>query len=151
MRVFNKSLVVLGLLILFLLIYFVSSFGEGIEEVRIVTKVIDGDTVIVQGGESVRLLGIDCDERGKKCYGAAKDYVEGKIYEKEVKLERSVEDEDIYGRKLRYIFIDGENLNEELVAKGYCSARFEEEIEYKEEIILAEEKAIKGGIGCKWS
>src|SRR3989344_971992 len=42
------------------------------ENNTIVTKVIDGDTVVVQGGEHVRLSGIDADEKNYPCYGDAK-------------------------------------------------------------------------------
>jgi endonuclease YncB( thermonuclease family) len=31
---------------------------------KLVTKVIDGDTFLIEGGYSVRILGIDADERG---------------------------------------------------------------------------------------
>jgi len=33
---------------------------------------VDGDTVVVSGGDHVRLLGIDADEKGYPCYGAAR-------------------------------------------------------------------------------
>jgi uncharacterized protein YqfA (UPF0365 family) len=36
----------------------------GASENTVVTKVIDGDTVVVEGGWHVRLLGIDADEKG---------------------------------------------------------------------------------------
>jgi len=46
---------------------------ESIQEQKVVTRVIDGDTVVVQGGDHVRLLGMDADERGDPCYKAAKE------------------------------------------------------------------------------
>jgi len=50
--------------------------------VRLVTKIIDGDTVLIEGGYSVRLLGIDADERGNPCYGIAKERLEGMVLNK---------------------------------------------------------------------
>ncbi len=121
------------------------------KEEKIVTKIIDGDTIIVQGGERVRFLGIDCDERGKECYGEAKQFLEEDLLNKKVYLEKGKEDKGFYGRSLRYVFLDGKNVNLELVEKGYCVARFEDEdSKYKNKIIRAEERAIRNNIGCKW-
>jgi micrococcal nuclease len=123
----------------------------GYEE-KVVTKIIDGDTLIIQGGEKVRMLGIDCDERGKKCYGEAKDWLEEKVLGEKVRVEKGGEDKDIYGRSLRYIFLNGENINLKIVEEGLCVARFETgEENYKKEISKAEEKAINNKIGCKWN
>lgn len=120
-------------------------------EETIVTKIIDGDTVIIEGGENVRILGIDCDEKGKKCYGAAKNRIEELLLGKKVILERDKEDKDQYGRYLRYIFLNGKNINVQMVEEGYCVARFQGESKYKEEIQSAESYAISNKIGCKWS
>jgi endonuclease YncB( thermonuclease family) len=119
-------------------------------ETKIVTKIIDGDTVIIEGGESVRLLGIDCDEKGDRCYDEAKEYLKERIYEKEVKIISGMEDKDMYGRKLRYIFLDEININLEMVSLGYCASRFEKDTLYKKEISEAEKRAIEKKIGCKW-
>ncbi|OIO41099.1 hypothetical protein AUJ10_01650 [Candidatus Pacearchaeota archaeon CG1_02_31_27] len=120
-------------------------------ETGVVTKIIDGDTVIVKG-ESVRLLGIDTDEQGYPCYEQAKLRLEELVLSKEVELEQDVEDKDQYGRYLRYIFLDGENINLKMVEEGLAVARFSSENKnYKEEILKAEENAMQNKIGCKWS
>lgn len=121
-----------------------------INEEKIVTKIIDGDTIIVEGGENVRLLGIDCDERGRECYTEAKKRIDDILINKEVILEKENEDFDQYGRKLRYIFLNEENINVKMVKEGYCVARFQGESKYKEQIQNAEEFAIQNKIGCKW-
>lgn len=115
----------------------------------IVTKIIDGDTIIVEGGEKVRLLGIDCDEKGKKCYTPAANFLESELLDKTVKLE--TEGKDIYDRTLAYVFLDSTNINVEIVEKGYCVARFEGKTQYQNEIKSAESYAIENKIGCKWS
>jgi len=125
--------------------------NQEVTEEKIVTKIIDGDTVIIEGGENVRLLGMDCDERGKKCYTIAKKRIEELLIGKKVVLERDNEDKDQYGRLLRYIFLDSENINVKMVKEGYCVARFQGESKYKEEIQSAESYAISNKIGCKWS
>lgn len=118
----------------------------------IATKVIDGDTIVVQGGDHIRLLGIDADEKDYPCYGAARARLEELVLGKAVSLEADSQDSDQYGRKLRYVFLNGKNINEEIVAEGLAVARFyPENQKYKTEIISAEAGAIKNKIGCKWS
>ena len=119
-------------------------------EYFVVTKVIDGDTAIING-ESTRLLGIDADERGYPCYKEAKQRIEELILNKEVGLEKDGEDKDQYQRYLRYIFLNGKNINLQLVEEGLAVARFfPKNKKYKEEILAAEIKARKNKIGCKW-
>ncbi len=122
----------------------------GINGKTLVTKVLDGDTVIIEGGHSVRLLGIDADEKGYQCYSSAKKRLEELVLNKEVYLE--VDGEDQYKRYLGYLVLDGENINLKLVREGFAIARFSpEDIKYKEEIIGAEKQAKENGIGCKWA
>ena len=121
-------------------------------EKTIVTKIIDGDTIVVEGGYSVRILGIDADESGYSCYQPAKSRLEELILNKEVKLEKDVTDLDQYKRCLRYVFLSDQNIGLELVKEGLAIARFyEPDLKYKEEISLAEKTAIENKIGCKWS
>ena len=121
------------------------------QETAIVTKVLDGDTIIIQGGEHARLLGIDADESGYPCYQAAKVRLEELVLGKTVQLEKDAQDLDQYGRKLRYVFLDGTNINEKMVAEGMAIARFyPENQKYKDQIVAAETEAIKNKVGCKW-
>lgn len=117
---------------------------------KFVTKIIDGDTVIIEG-ESVRLLGIDSDERGYPCYNKAKKRIEDLVLNKEVKLEEDGENKDQYQRYLRYIFLDGKNINLQLVKEGLAVSRFSpQNIKYKQEILAAEKYARENRMGCKW-
>lgn len=117
---------------------------------HIVTKIIDGDTIIVEG-ENVRLLGMDTDERGYPCYTLAKERLEELVLNKEVRLEKDQTDKDQYQRYLRYIFLDNENINLKLVEEGLAVARFyPEDIKYKDEIINVETQARENKKGCKW-
>ena len=118
----------------------------------LVTKIIDGDTIIVEGGYSVRILGIDADESGYPCYQPAKSRLEELILNKKVRLEKDVTDLDQYKRCLRYVFLGDQNIGLGLVKEGLAIARFyEPDLKYKEEISLAEKTAIENKIGCKWS
>ncbi|MDI6602960.1 MAG: thermonuclease family protein [Patescibacteria group bacterium] len=133
--------------------------GEGCENVpelpdgalRLVTKIIDGDTFLIEGGYSVRILGIDADERGYPCYEVAKTGLEKLILNKEVRLEKGKEDLDQWCRYLRYVFLDNKNISLELVKEGLVVARFSpEDVKYREEIVQAEKKARENRVDCKW-
>ena len=124
----------------------------GAAENTIVTKVIDGDTVVVEGGWHVRLLGMDADEKGYPCYDAARIRLENLVLAKQVVLEKDVSDVDQYGRCLRYIFLQNTNVDLQLVAEGLAVARFyEPDVKYRSEITSAESHAQQNKIGCKWN
>ena len=95
------------------------------QEIIELIKVVDGDTIIVKiNGEekSVRLIGIDTPEKDecfeKEATKKAKELMENK----KIKLEAdsSQDDNDKYGRLLRYIYLeDGTFVNEKLVEEGF--------------------------------
>jgi len=157
--------IVIGILIISCAIYFFNSdkkFSPEYEEckdtpklednvIRMVTKIIDGDTVLIEGGYSVRLLGIDADERGKSCYQSAKERLEELVLNKEVRLELGNDNLDQWCRYLRYVFLDDINIGLEMVEEGYAVARASTEgSKYQSEIALVEKNAIDNKIGCKW-
>ncbi len=117
-----------------------------------VTKVIDGDTVVAEGGSHVRLLGIDADEKGYPCYESAKTGLENLVLGKVVRFEKDTTDSDQYGRCLRYIFVGDTNVDTQMVKEGLAVARFyAPDLKYKSEISTAEDQAIAQKTGCKWS
>jgi micrococcal nuclease len=83
-----------------------------------VTKVIDGDTIIIEGGYHVRYIGIDAPESGEFYYLEAKQINEGLVAGKNVRLERDISDKDSYGRLLRYVYIGDNFANAEIVRQG---------------------------------
>lgn len=118
---------------------------------KIVTKVLDGDTFLIEGGYAVRILGIDADEKGYPCYEEAKKKLEELILNKEVVLEKGTKNFDQYCRYLRYVLIDDKNVALELVKEGLAVARFSpEDSKYREEISEVEKEARENKIGCKW-
>ncbi len=129
-----------------------SSASCGADNNTIVTKVIDGDTVVVEGGYHVRLLGMDADEKGYPCYEPAKTRLENLVLGKQVILEKDKTDVDQYGRCLRYIFLGAANIDVQLVKEGLAVARFyAPDLKYKAEITSAEKQAQTGAVGCKWA
>ena len=128
----------------------IPELSDGI--LKIATKIIDGDTFLIEGGYSVRILGIDADERGYPCYEAAKTGLEELILNKEVRLEKGKEDLDQWCRYLRYVFLSSQNISLELVKEGLAVARSSpEDVKYREEITQAEKEAKENKVGCKWS
>lgn len=122
------------------------------EAETMVTGVIDGDTVIVAGGDHVRLLGIDANEKEEECYEEAKNRLEELVLKKTVTLKPDLSDKDQYGRLLRYIILDGENINFKLVEEGLAICRFyDDNPTYKKDCAPLEIKAIRDKIGCVWS
>ena len=98
-----------------------------------VINVHDGDTITVlkQNNEKVkiRLAGIDCPETFQVHGDAAKQFVSSKVSGRRVRIEP--ETTDRYGRTVAIVLINGENLNEQIVAHGhgwvyrkYCVADF---------------------------
>lgn len=121
-------------------------------ERALVTKVIDGDTVLIDGGRTVRLLGMDADEHDEFCFEVAKDRLKELILNKQVVLQRELRDGDIYGRLLRYVFLDGQNIDLQLVREGFAVARASYEWGiYDKQFAEAEYAARQGRIGCKWA
>lgn len=117
----------------------------------IVTKIIDGDTIIVSGGRTIRLLDIDAPEKDEACYAEAKKRLSELILGEKVKLEAGPQDKDRYGRWLRYIFLGEDNINLELVKEGLAVARFfQTNSKYQPAIKKAEFEAQKQKIGCLW-
>ncbi|MDD5699852.1 MAG: thermonuclease family protein [Candidatus Nanoarchaeia archaeon] len=94
--------------------------GNDIEYAK-VTRVVDGDTIKINGNETVRFLGINTPERGELYYKEAKEFLEKLILNKTVKIERGKEDRDMYERLLRYVFLGDENINLKLVEEGLAN------------------------------
>lgn len=62
----KESLLLLAILIVSIFLYNNVFQGKVIEkEKTIVTNVVDGDTIVISGGERVRLSGIDTPEKGE--------------------------------------------------------------------------------------
>lgn len=88
-----------------------------------VSRVIDGDTVELVGGERLRLIGIDAPERGTCFADESADILEFSISGKVLRLEPGMSERDRYGRRLGYLH-DGETfINQLLVTRGAAIAK----------------------------
>lgn len=117
------------------------------EGIVLVERVIDGDTIVIEGGERVRLLGIDTPEKGQKYSLEATRFLENKVLNKYVKLESDVEDKDKYDRLLRWIFVGDDFVNLDLVKEGHAKTLFYADVKYRTILSEAEIGAMARGLG----
>lgn len=118
------------------------------QETARVTYVIDGDTFELQNGDRIRLIGVDTPERDEYLYAEATEELRRLIDREEVRLVADVENTDRYGRLLRYVYIDGIFVNEELVRKGLADAKsYEPNTTLQRKLFEAEDYARSNKIG----
>ncbi|MEW5758365.1 MAG: thermonuclease family protein [Candidatus Omnitrophota bacterium] len=111
-----------------------------IHKIFIVKRVIDGDTLLLNNGQKVRLIGLDTPEmhesdklyrdakrtkkdikviqaQGRLAYQFTKSLVEGKA----VSIEFDIEHYDKYGRLLAYVYLeDNTFINAKIIEEGYA-------------------------------
>jgi len=93
--------------------------GEGSSRTALVTGVIDGDTIELEGVGRVRLIGVDTPERGEECFDEATDYLRGRVGGHTVRYRYQQEREDRYDRQLLDIFRGGELVNLDIAQAGW--------------------------------
>ena len=84
-----------------------------------VIDVPDGDTLVIRSGNKkirVRMYGIDAPELKQKYGIEARDYLAGKILDKNVSIK--VIDEDKYGRKVGKVYYKNKDMNLEMLETG---------------------------------
>ena len=119
-----------------------------------VIRVLDGDTITLDNGERVRLIGVDTTEKShptkpveyfsEEATQFTRDLLEGK----EVKLEYDAEKRGKYGRLLAYVFLpDGTFVNAEIIRQGYGFAYTKYPFKYTELFVSLEREAQDKGRG----
>lgn len=133
----------------------ISPVGDNSAQEAVVTRVIDGDTVLLETGLRVRLLGIDTPETkhpdrpvetgGPQAAALLQSLVEGR----RVRLEFDKHRFDRHGRALAYLFLGDQFINAEIVRAGWSRAetRFPLRSSYKQRLRSAENEARVGRRG----
>jgi micrococcal nuclease len=134
--------------------------GSGGPGAAVITRVIDGDTVVVDLGgrsERVRLVGVDTPEihsptKPVQCYGKEASAHTSELLAPgtAVRLERDADERDTYGRLLAYIYrsSDGLFVNLDLARGGFADAlRIAPNVAHAEEIAVAVDGARAAGLG----
>ena len=132
------------------------------EEVAAVVRTVDGDTIVVSiGGKAakVRLIGVDMPEsvdprRPVEPFGPeGAAYTRRLLEGKRVILRDEIggQDRDMYGRLLRYVYLeDGTLVNVELIRQGYGRVFNKYPFSLREEFRAQERQARERGLGI-WS
>jgi len=124
-----------------------------------VAKVIDGDTVRLENGETLRYIGIDTPEikikqNGRFSYKPqpfaleAKKLNENLVRNKIVRIEFDVEKTDKYKRLLGYCFVGNTLVNAKLLEEGFAVIyTFPPNVKYVEALVNSQENARKNAKG----
>lgn len=127
--------------------------GNGIRGYYTVTRVSDGDTIELSGGEIVRYIGIDTPEvREKDGSGwiynpmpfaeEAKELNRKLVEEKSVRLEFDVQKKDKYKRLLAYVYIEDKMVNLEMVRQGLAMIyTYPPNVKYSQRFLDAQREA----------
>jgi len=123
-----------------------------------VAKVIDGDTVILEGNKRVRLLGINTPEiesrhrPGEPGGVIAKNWLHNKLQGRKVYLEYDQQKHDRYKRILAHLHLpSGEHINIALLKKGLAFVSLlPPNLRHAESMIKAQQQAEKQKLGI-WS
>jgi len=130
-----------------------------------VTWVADGDTLFLDGGAKVRLLGIDTPETSSKdCMAAEATQFTSKFAGKGTKVcvtsDKKAGDKDHYGRLLRYVWIKQDGvpvmINARLVRLGLARVYypFAKGLRHEVTLVRAQKEAEAEGVGgwasCGW-
>lgn len=124
-----------------------------------VSRVIDGDTIKIDSGETVRYIGMDAPEtvdpkKPKQCFGLESSLKNSElVLGKTVSLERDVSKTDRYGRLLAYVWVGESMVNELLVRDGYAVAkayppdiRYQSDLQNAELFARSEKKGLWSGV-----
>lgn len=133
-------------LLIILLLLTLTCFGTTTK----VTRVIDGDTFETETGERVRLVGINAPEIsdifGQEAKRHLIELIEGKTIDLET--DHISNDRDRYGRLLRYVILNGKDINKQMVLDGFAFAYLkyhfeaEKETEYRKAQITAKQNSV---------
>jgi len=156
---FRTGIITAGIvLLIFVIKLFIGFFGEINQYKKMearVEKIIDGDTLVISGGQKVRLLGIDTpelhhpDRPVQKYAKEAKEYLEKRVKGKNCTFEYNINEKfDKYGRLLAYVYVDKELVNSELVKKGYAYVYEKDDNRKTKEFLMLENVArrLKKGV-----
>ena len=124
-----------------------------------VSRVVDGDTIVVMVGgkeEKVRLIGVNTPEtvdprKPVECFGKeASDFLKHMLSGSSVRLESDAtqSDRDSFGRLLRYVYRNDVLINEEIISSGYgFEYTFSVPYKFQSEFKASERYAREGKVG----
>lgn len=120
-----------------------------------VIRVYDGDTIVLEDGRKVRLLGVNTPEVAHFGNSAdaggfeAKAWLVQQILQRPVRLVTDSENSDKYGRTLAHLFtVDNVHINRELIAQGLAELSiYPPNLLFAEELLVAQAQAEQQRLG----
>lgn len=143
MKKSKKILLLLVFIISGFLYYLIFSFGNNSEkdfiqeEVKI-KRALDGDTLELEDGRKVRMLGMNTPEKGKFMSKEALNFT--KTLENKTAV-LFYNKKDKYGRILGYVFFEDENFNRKILESGLAHLYYYEKDKFYQQMKEAEEIA----------
>jgi micrococcal nuclease len=132
-----------------------ANFGFEADVPEHVERVIDGDTIVLEGHVRVRLIGVDTPEvvhphKPVEPLGPeASQFTRSLVEDRDVTLQFDRERRDRYGRVLAYVYVDGKLVNEEIIRAGFSRAqtRYKFDRTMANRFLAAEAEAKEAGRG----
>jgi len=113
-----------------------------------VIRVIDGDTIEIEGKIKVRYIGINTPElhdpkKPIECFGqAASDENKRLVEGKEVYIQKDISETDKFKRLLRYVWVGDIFVNDYLVRQGFAQvSTFPPDVKYQQQFLEAQTEA----------
>ena len=127
-----------------------------------VIRIIDGDTIEIEGNVKVRYIGVNTPElhdpkNPVECFGqAAADKNKRLVEGKEIFIQKDVSETDKYKRLLRYVWVEDPStssgqvifINDYLVRQGFAQvSTFPPDVRYVSQFLEAQKEAQKNNRG----
>lgn len=113
-----------------------------------VVRVIDGDTIEIEGKIKVRYIGVNTPElhdpkKPVECFGQAASDENKKLVEgKEIYIQKDISETDKFKRLLRYVWVGNIFVNDYLVRQGFAQvSTFPPDVKYQQQFIEAQTEA----------
>lgn len=124
----------------------------GADQVGTVTNVVDGDTIDVDIDGTiyrVRYVGVNTPERDESCYSEATRQNGVLVEDQQVTLVKDTSETDRYDRLLRYVYVNGVHVNEQLIRDGAAEVvLYQPDDQFFETFRGLEQQAAASGVGC---
>lgn len=122
-------------------------------DVHIVKRVIDGDTIILDDGRHIRLIGVDAPEvdspyeKAEPFGKESRDYMKRLVERRLVTIKTGPEPYDKYGRTLAYVYLGPTMVNSRIIRDGYAKAYRRFKFPERDLFINYEKEARSRGVG----
>lgn len=108
-------------------------------------RVLDGETIEIAGGTRILYIGVKVPEvEPQECFGLEAQQRNRQLVEGQwIEIEKDTSELDLsYGYLLRYVYLNGEMINEILIREGFGRASIQApDVRFQARLLEAEEEA----------